>query len=166
MPYCEMCGAEQESLTTIMVSHAELEVCDDCEDLGTTISTESDTSASKTKYSTDTPSSGNGNDSGSSHSPSTPSIDTSVLRPDYGSVIRDARDSKALTMAELAEEVGEKESHVRKIEAGERRPTEQLQERLESALDIDLTAEEVDVDGFSGDGTGQTLGDVAEFNSE
>lgn len=171
MSHCEMCGAESDSLTTVKISQAELDVCSDCEELGQPVQ-QSTTTDSDTKYSTGSESessnkSQTSSQSSGSSSSSKPSLDTTELRPDYGEVIKEAREAQTLTLAELAEEVGEKESHIRKVEHGELRPTETLQHNLEEALNVDLGSEsDFDPDELSSTGTGQTLGDVVDFNNE
>jgi len=169
MPRCEMCGTEEESLTTVKISQAELDVCSDCEEMGDAVREES-SETTTTKYSTES----TGSDETSTNSSSTtqsessrPSFDVSELRPDYGEAVREVRSDRGMTVADLAQKVGEKESHIRKIEQGERRPTEELQHKLERVLDINLTAEgEVDAEEFESEGTGQTLGDVVDFQTE
>ncbi|PSQ59389.1 MAG: TIGR00270 family protein [Halobacteriales archaeon SW_9_67_25] len=79
--------------------------------------------------------------------------------------IRDARESAGLSQSELADQLNEKASLIRKLEHGDTLPSDGVQRKLERALDIDLTA------GGSGDetewesdsATGEyTLGDMVE----
>lgn len=172
MPHCEMCGADVDALTKVKISQAELEVCDECEDLGEPVE-RSTTTDTDTKYSTSSPSD-TSNDTSSetsatsdAESMSPPSLETTELRADYGEVIRDAREAHSMTLEDLADQLGEKESHIRKVEHGERRPTEALQHEIEEALDIDLTSEsDFNPEESSSSGTGQTLGDVVDFENE
>lgn len=173
MPRCEMCGNEEASLTTIKTSQAELDVCSECEELGTQVNTE-DSSSSDTKYSTTTSSNSNSKSSSNSKnrststSKTTPSIDQnsgSDLRMDYGEAIRSARESMNLTLAELADEMNEKESHLRGIENENRQPTEKLQKQLESKLDISLSSETDSLDDYESESSGgTTLGDMVDLN--
>lgn len=160
MPRCEMCGTKESSLTTIKTSQAQLDVCESCEDLGTTVETENDTPDQNTKYSTTNSS------SSETKSRSTQSTDEGDnLRMDYGEVIRSARERRDLSVTELAREMNEKASHLRGIENEERQPTQQLQTQLESKLDISLSADSEDVDDYESDNvSGTTLGDVVEFD--
>lgn len=164
-----MCGTNESSLTTIKTSQAELEVCSSCEDLGTEVETNEDTS-SDTKYSTTSSNSNSStqpNTSSTSSTRTTSSRDTSSdLRMDYGETIKSAREDKGLSVSDLASQMNEKASHLRGIENEERQPTERLQKRLESELDISLTEDSDDVDDYESSTTeGQTLGDVVEFDN-
>ncbi|PHQ46893.1 transcriptional regulator, partial [Halorubrum sp. C3] len=65
MPQCEMCGAEEASLTTTKVEGAELELCSSCTDFGTEVRDES-TSSGGGKYSTSSSTGKSSSSSGSS----------------------------------------------------------------------------------------------------
>lgn len=169
MPRCEMCGNKEASLTTVKTSQAELDVCSSCEELGTEVNTDDNPSAD-TKYSTSSDSNSEStSDPSSSNEPtrSTLNRDTgSSLRRDYGEAIREARTSSDLTLSELADEMNEKESHLRGIEKENRQPTEKLQNRLESKLNISLSSETEDLDDYdSSANDGTTLGDVVDLDN-
>jgi putative transcription factor len=169
MPQCEMCGADNSSLTTTKVEGAELELCDDCTDFGTEVRTESQSSSS-TKYSTSSSSSGSGDASSSSSSSSTSSssnrhdmfdeMDTVVS--DYDQRIRSAREDRGLSQEDLADELNEKRSLIRKLERGDVLPSDEVQQKLEGALEITLTEGDGTEDSeWSSDSDGSmTLGDV------
>jgi uncharacterized protein (TIGR00270 family) len=166
-----MCGNEEASLTTIKTSQAELDVCSECEELGTQVNTE-DSSSSDTKYSTtssdsNSKSSSNSKNRSNSTSETTPSIDRNTgsdLRMDYGEAIQSARESINLTLAELADEMNEKESHLRGIENENRQPTENLQKELESKLDISLSSETESAEDYESESSGgTTLGDMVDL---
>ena len=177
MVQCEMCGTETTDPSRIKVEGAELDVCDSCTDFGTELQTEEESSAS-TKYSTSSSSGSSG--SGSSRSTSTTTTTTSSggggrstdiyedvdeLAQDFDQRIRSARERADLTQDELARTLNEKASLIRKLERGETLPTDDLQRKLESHFDIDLSAGgDVDTDGWDGDSsTGEyTLGDMVE----
>lgn len=171
---CEMCGTETASPNRVRIEGAELDVCDECTDFGTEVTQEETTSSTSTKYSTGSdPSSGTAGASDSS-SGSTSSgggrrrdmfDDMEELAQDYDGRIRDARESAGLSQSELADQLNEKASLIRKLEHGDTLPSDGVQRKLERALDIDLTA------GGSGDetewesdsATGEyTLGDMVE----
>ena len=171
MPQCEMCGAEQASLTTTKVEGAELELCSSCTDFGTEIRDES-TSSGGGKYST---SSSTGKSSGSSSSGSRGSSgssgstrprdmfdDMDEIATDYDDRIRTARESRGLSQEELADQLNEKASLIRKLERGDTLPTDDIQRKLESELDISLVEGESvdDADWDGGDAGTMTLGDV------
>jgi len=165
-----MCGAEQASLTTTKVEGAELELCSSCTDFGTEVRDES-TSSGGSKYST---SSDTGTSSSSSSASSSSSSSGQSTRPrdmfddmdeiatDYDERIRAARESSGLSQEELADQLNEKASLIRKLERGDTLPTDDVQRKLERALDISLVEGESvdDADWDSGDAGTMTLGDV------
>ncbi len=86
------------------------------------------------------------------------------IAQDYDERVRNARETAGLSQEDLANDLNEKASLIRKIERGDMLPSDEVQEKLESELDISLTAgaspdEDEDWDG--GSSTGEyTLGDV------
>jgi putative transcription factor len=83
--------------------------------------------------------------------------------PDYDDRIRQGRESRGLTQEELADQLNEKASLIRKLERGDVLPSDSVQRKLEKALDVSLSegggGEDADWSGGSAtDGT--TLGDV------
>jgi putative transcription factor len=173
MPQCEMCGSEQSSLTTVKVEGAELQLCDDCKEFGTEVRTESSSSGS-TKYST----SSSGGSSGSGGSPGSGAggsggggssrrrrdmfDDMDEIVADYDQRIRKARESRGLSQEDLAKELNEKASLIRKLERGDMLPSDDVQSKLETELEISLIeGEDADDTEWSGDSsTTTTLGDV------
>ena len=172
MVQCEMCGAETAAPKTIKIEGAELEVCANCADFGTEVQTGAASSSGSTKYSTG----GSASSSGSTGS-SGPSAGRSSSRPrrdmfdemeeivaDYDDRIREGRESAGLSQSELADQLNEKASFIRKLERGESLPNDSIRRKLEKALDVDL------VEGGAGGGeeewsggageSGMTLGDV------
>jgi putative transcription factor len=173
MPQCEMCGAEKASLTTTKVEGAELELCDDCKQFGTEVRTESSSSGSS-KYST-TSSSGtaSGGSSGSASASSSSSSggsrrrrdmfdDMEELAADYDERIREARESRGLSQEDLAKDLNEKASLIRKLERGDILPSDSVQRKLERELEISLTegGGDEEAEWSSGSSTTTTLGDV------
>ena len=81
---------------------------------------------------------------------------------DYDDRIRNARESEGLTQEELADQLNEKSSLIRKLERGGVLPSDTVQRKLEKALGLTLS------EGGSGDSEwssdsatgGTTLGDV------
>ncbi len=163
MPQCEMCGATESSLTTTKVEGAELELCASCSDFGTEVETQT-TSSTSTKYSTS--SSGSDDSSGSSGSSSSRRHDMfdemETLAADYDQRIRQAREQAGLSQEELADRLNEKRSVIRKLERGDVLPSDDVQTKLESALDISLSESGgADDEEWSSDSSGSmTLGDV------
>ena len=179
---CEMCGTETSDPNRVKIEGAELDVCDACTEFGTEVQTESESTTS-TKYSTGssgssssssggsaragTGSSATGNSSGSSSSGggrrSDMFDDIDEIAQDYDDRIRKARESAGLSQKELAKQLNEKASFIRKLEHGETLPTDELQRKLEGELDIDLSAGTGDADtDWESDTSGgeYTLGDV------
>jgi len=170
MVQCEMCGAETSSPKTIKVEGAELDVCDNCADFGTEVKTQ-ETSSTSTKYSTSS-SSTSSTSSGSSSTGSSSSSsrrsdmfdDMDELAQDYDERIRNARESEGLSQEDLAKDLNEKASLIRKLERGETLPSDGVQSKLEKKLDISLSAggaggDEEEWSGGSSTGS-TTLGDV------
>lgn len=173
MVQCEMCGAETPSPKTVKIEGAELQVCGDCAEFGTEVQ-DSGTSSTSTKYST----SGSGSSGSSTTSPSGGSSGGSSggrrrdlfdemeeLAEDYDVRIRQARENRDLTQEDLANQINEKVSLIRKLEHGDMLPSDEVQSKLESHLDISLTAAREDGDenwDSGGDDSGLTLGDMVE----
>ena len=176
MVQCEMCGAETATPKTVKVEGAELQVCADCADFGTEVTT-GESSSSTTKYSTET----TGTSAGGAQSPSSGSSGSSSpttrsrsrrdmfeemdeIASDYDDRIRRARESAGLSQAELADQLNEKASFIRKLERGESLPNDTIRRKLERALEIDLaegSSGSDEEEWSSGDSaSGMTLGDV------
>jgi putative transcription factor len=180
MVQCEMCGTETASPNRVKIEGAELDVCDECTDFGTEVQTE-ESSTTSTKYSTGsssssssssstssgTTSSGGRSSSGGSGSSSSPDIydDIEELAQDFDQRIRSARESAGLSQEDLAKELNEKASLIRKLEHGDTLPTDEVQRKLESRLDVDLSAggsaEDTEWESESSGGE-YTLGDMVE----
>lgn len=168
MVQCEMCGTETSSPTTIKVEGAELDVCDQCASFGTEVKT-TDSASSSTKYSTSSDSGGtSGSQSSSSSTGGRRRSDMfdrmDDIVQDYGDRIRSARESRGMSQADLANELNEKASLIRKLERGDTLPSDDVQRELEGFLGIDLTGGDVsDTDWESDtDASTRTLGDVVE----
>ncbi len=90
--------------------------------------------------------------------------DMEELATDYDDRVRNAREGKGLSQSDLANELNEKASLIRKIERGDTLPSDRVQSKLENYLDIDLNAEGSsggDSEWSGGSSTGSyTLGDV------
>ena len=167
MVQCEMCGAETANPKTIKVEGAELDVCSDCTEFGTEVKTESSSSTS-TKYSTSSSggssglSSSGGNSSGGSRRRRDMFDEMQELASDYDERIRNAREEASYSQEELASELNEKASLVRKLERGDSLPSDDVRKKLEKKLGVSLLeAVEGDEEWDSGSGEGGlTLGDM------
>ncbi|AGB16306.1 TIGR00270 family protein [Halovivax ruber XH-70] len=175
MVQCEMCGAETQAPKTIKVEGAKLDVCSNCTDFGTEVKTPGSTSSTSTKYSTDSSgsSSGSGSTSRSSSGGSSGGgggrssdmfDEMDEIAPDYDDAIRQAREEAGLSQSELANELNEKASLIRKLERGETLPSDEVQSELEQFFDLSLSAstggsDDTEWSGGSSSGS-YTLGDV------
>lgn len=173
MVQCEMCGTETASPTTAKIEGAELQVCDSCAGFGTEVSS-GETSNTTTKYSTkssstnsSTSTTGSSSGGSSAQGSSRPRRDMfdemDTLADDYPDRIREAREDRGLSQEELAGQLNEKASLIRKLERGDMQPNDAIQRKLERKLDISLSASEGsdESDWESGVSPGEmTLGDV------
>lgn len=163
-----MCGAETDDPTTIQTEGTQLEVCSNCVEFGTVLHDEErkkESSSSGTSSSSGSSSKPSGSRSSGSSSPPSrdPFDEMGTLAPDYDQRVRNARENEGMKQEELADELNEKLSLIRKIERGEMRPSEEVRGKLESALGVSLTeevgGEEWESDDSSG---GYTVGDIIE----
>ncbi len=74
---------------------------------------------------------------------SPPKTETEVLE-DISAVLRQSRESRGLTISELAERLGIKESVLRRIEAGRLTPDVATVEKIEKYLKLSLRAKQVE----------------------
>jgi putative transcription factor len=88
--------------------------------------------------------------------------DMEELATDYDERIRDAREARGLSQQELANELNEKASLIRKLERGDILPSDSVQRKLERKLDISLAegGGTEDAEWSSDSATTTTLGDV------
>lgn len=63
------------------------------------------------------------------------------LALNYGELIQDARQNQALNRKELAEKINMKKSHLKNIEREKMQPDIETQNKIENALDIDLSGD-------------------------
>jgi putative transcription factor len=166
-----MCGTDVASPNRVKIEGAELDVCDNCTDFGTEIKTDDGSSSASSKYSTESSSgassSSSGNTTGSSGGGNRRDMfdEMEELAQDYDERIRDARETAGLSQAELASQLNEKASLIRKLEHGDSLPSDDLQGKLERNLDVTLSAgaggDDADWESESEAGS-YTLGDVVE----
>jgi len=162
-----MCGAETANPKTIKVEGAELDVCDDCANFGTEVKQQS-SSSSSTKYSTSSSSgkskskSSSGGSSSSKRRRHDMFDEMEEMASDYDDRIRNARESAGLSQEELANQINEKASLIRKLERGDMLPSDEVQKKLERKLEISLVegGDGEDSEWSGGSSTTTTLGDV------
>jgi len=87
------------------------------------------------------------------------------IAQDFDDQIRKARESEGLSQTELAQQLNEKASLIRKLEQGNSLPSDSVRGKLEKALELDLSAggttDDAEWSGGSSEGD-YTLGDVVE----
>jgi putative transcription factor len=91
--------------------------------------------------------------------------DVETLSTDYDERIRAAREQRGLSQEDLAKELNEKASLIRKLEHGDMLPSDDVQTKLERKLGISLAdaSGEGDTEWESDSEAGSyTLGDVVE----
>lgn len=123
-------------------------MCDSCSDMGETVETKSKKRKKKKKKSRSR----------------SRQKDTGTLASDYGDRVKQAREGEKLSISEVADELNEKESVIKKIENQDLKPDKSLASKLSKKFGIELyvNPEVADVDTDSGDTRSATLGDVAE----
>lgn len=158
-----MCGSETTDSDVIKVEGAELRVCSSCSTHGTVVESEDDSGEQTTKYSTQSSSTSTTDNTSSADTSETGSLDDDLdeIVPDYAERLVEAREAMGIGQAELAEEINEKASRVRKVEQGDVLPSDALRKKLERALDVSLVADAEDASWDEESATsGVTLGDV------
>ncbi len=148
MPSCELCGKKADKLTKSKIEGAVLKACDSCAEMGEKVQKSRSNKRKTTKKSY-----------------SKRKRKEEVLKPDYGKLVKKARDKKKLSISEVAKNLKEKESVIKRIEQGELKPDKALANKLEKEFSIELyTSPAVnDVNQNRGDTRKATLGDVADI---
>lgn len=148
MPSCQLCGKDSDNLEKAKIEGAKLKVCSSCAEMGETVDQKKKRPKKKKK-----------------RKKSRRPRDTEVLASDYGSRVKEAREERKLSIKELADDLNEKASLVKKVEREELKPDKSLAGKLSKALDITLyvnpEVSDHDTDSSSDD-RNATLGDVAE----
>jgi putative transcription factor len=146
-----MCGSDTSSSTKVKIEGAVLKVCDSCKDLGDEVKTSSNKKKRKKKKS-----SSRKRGSGK------------VLVPDYGEKLKSAREDEQRSIKEVADELNEKESLIKKIEKQDLKPDKSLAGKLSDRFDITLyTNSEVSNHGSATENSSSkkaTLEDVADIS--
>lgn len=151
MPSCQLCGKDTDSVKKAKIEGAILKVCDSCAEMGEEIKTKTKRSKKKKKKKR-----------------LTRKRNQEVLINDYGKKVKKAREKKQLSIMELADDLNEKESLLKKIEQQDLKPEKALAQKLEKKFDIELytVPEAFDQETESGDDRAATLGDVAEVKED
>lgn len=158
---CELCGKETSHITTVSVENSELEVCEECKAYGKEVFSSDKVSSSKEKVLQRIK-----NKKRRKPSSSLDSESEKELAFDYSERIERARIEQDLTQEELAKEINEKKSVIAKLEKSDMRPSENLRQKLEQTLDIELLEEiETTTTKKSEETGGLTIGDLIEEES-
>lgn len=150
MASCELCGQESDSLKKAKIEGAVLKVCDSCAEIGSEVSSSKKKRRKKKK-----------------RKKSRKRSSREVLVPDYGEKLKEARETKQLSIKEVADDLNEKESLIKKIEKQELKPEKSLANKLTDKFGVTLyTNPEVSDHGASKKGNQKkaTLEDVADIN--
>lgn len=138
MPQCEICGSDKEYLTEIQISESSLDVCEDCEALGTEVS-ETNNGDTEDGREEQTPEpEPNITQTPGNHHQTVPEEDLVI---DFDDRIQQAREDLEISHEELSEEIDSDKEFIKDIEKGEAAPTEEIVEDLEDYLEIDLVQE-------------------------
>ncbi len=144
-PNCEICGTEIKGRPhRIRIERSELSVCSDCARYGDTLTPTVEMKKARTKM------------------PKRRIVyDVDEIISNYPQVIREARQTRNLTVEELAANIKEKASLIKRIERGKIIPEESVRKKLERFLDIKLTTHIEKVGLTHSTPKTLTLGDVA-----
>lgn len=147
MPSCQLCGKDTDELVKTRIEGAKMKVCDSCSDMGEKIQTKQKKTKKKKKKKT-----------------RKRPRKTKVLANNYGEKVKKARENRKQSVEELADELNEKASLIKKIEREEFKPDKSLAGKLEKEFDINLyvNPEVSDHEIETGDDRKATLGDVAD----
>lgn len=144
---CEVCGAGNARIFAI-IEGAKMRVCETCSKFGKVIEIERERVPKP--------------------SPKHIEIEEEIIE-DYADVIKKAREKRGMTRSQLAALIMEKESVIKKVEAGELIPPDKLALKLQKALGIKLyeAVEEPPLkQSGQAKGSGITLGDLIEVKQK
>jgi putative transcription factor len=118
---CEICGEKAKRIFVVEIEGVRVRACEKCSKSGnilTIIEEKNEERKEKKLYREMT--------------------DEYLLVENYGKIISEARKKAGLSIREIAEKIGEKESLVKKIEKEEIRPSEEVVDKLERILKVNL----------------------------
>ena len=148
---CEVCGAENARNIAI-IEAVSMRVCDKCSKYGKVISIEKgEISAKKSSTQKDI------------------EVEEEIVE-DYAERIKSAREKRGMTRTELASLIDERESFIKRVEAGDAVPDDRLALKLQKVFGIKLyEAVEIEAQSKSaskGKGNEITFGDVIEIKKK
>lgn len=158
---CEICGKESEgNMQLVTVDHTELNACPNCAKYGQEVRKP----APPTATGAATAFRGVRTLKTSHKRPRRDMYDTmgEGIIDDYDEIIRKARSAKSWSQEQLASEIHEKVTLIKKIERADIIPEDNVLAKIERALNIKLTegTGTLSLDALTSDGNGTTLGDI------
>ena len=147
---CEICGKE-DNLVKAKIEGAVLEVCKSCAEAGEIVEKPQKKTKKKPKK--------------RKKKSKSYEMKEELVR-NFDKEVKSAREDKGLSMKELAEEIKEKESVIKRIEQGKLNPSKDLAKKLERTLEISLyeKMKPADYDSKSSKSSKEmTIGDVADI---
>jgi len=130
---CEICGKEIKKANRIIIESTILNVCDDCKKLGKPVEA---ATAEELPF---LPPEIIQQRLKTVNKPARDELDSpEVLVEDFGARIKKARESKKLTIEDLAKKLLEKKTLLSKIERQESKPDDKLIKKIEKELNIKL----------------------------
>jgi len=147
MPSCQLCGESSDNLKKAKIEGAVIKVCSSCSDMGNVMEQKKKKVKKTNKSKSQRP------------------RDTQVLANNYGERVKSSREERQLSIKELADDLNEKASLIKKVEREELKPDKALAGKLSKALGVTLyvNPQVSDHDVESGDDRDATLGDVADI---
>ncbi len=125
MEECELCGRVITTTYVVNVEDVELRVCKKCSSSKTLVYIDNNKKqASTNNFQLNT---------------NYEKDELSLLIENYGAKLKKARESKGLSLKELARQINEKESFLSRIESQRTQPDEKLIRKLEKTFNIRLT---------------------------
>lgn len=126
MEECELCGRKITSAYVINVEGVELRACKKCSNGKNLLYFDNNNKQQSTN---------NNFHSNTNYE----SDELSLLIENYGITLKKARESRGLSLKELAKQINEKESFLSRIESQKAQPDEKLIKKLEKTFNIKLT---------------------------
>ncbi len=124
MANCDMCGKISDRLVKVKVENSMMSVCANCKQYGTQVE------KTKGKFFA--------NAFGFNKKSKGSSDVEEYIDPQYGKIIKSARESRKIKPEDFAKKLNEKESILLKVESGNQKPSFALAKKLENFLNIKL----------------------------
>jgi len=152
---CDMCGKETSILYKTEVEGVIMHLCKQCSRYGRVISRIGQTQKEKKQ-----------DQAPKERIPLEMVEEIEIIVPNYGEIVKRAREKKGWKQEELAKRIAEKESLIHKIESNKQQPSIQVARKLERVLGIKLVERVVEKHNVIKDEKKKedlTLGDIVEI---